>query len=148
MNLNIQIESFESSKKIIQPNDTIRVIVTTFPDDQSQAINIDVKTIEQTQPVFTVGVTKLTKKIIIVFRKKSNSKKDLIIGSTIIRSDQFPNKINDKYNTEMRSIPIYEPFPNDSGKNISILENRKILGKMEVRIALSEISQSENNTYL
>lgn len=142
MNLNIQIESFNFSSKLIQPNDSIRVIITTFPGDQSQAINIDSKKIKEEHPVITVGISKLTKKIIIVFRKKNNfNKKDLIIASTIIRSSQFPNKINDKYNSEMRSIPVYEPFPKNFANKQSILENRKILGKLEVQLALSELTQ-------
>lgn len=137
MNLNIQIESLDFPNNIIQPNETIRIIVTSLPDDQNQAISIEPKTIEEVHPVFTVGISQITKKIIIVFRKKTMTKKDNIFGSTIIRSEQFPNKIDDKHNTEMRIIPIYKPFPADLGNSQSILQNREMLGKMEVRFALT-----------
>ena len=50
---------------------------------------------------------------------------------------QFPNKIDEKHNSEMRIIPIYKPFPADLGNSQSILQNREMLGKMEVRFALT-----------
>lgn len=142
MNLNIQIDSLSFLNKLVQPSDTIRIIITTFPEDETQAISIESKKIKETQPVFTFGISHLTKKIIAVFRKKNNFKKDYIFASTIIRSDQFPNKINDKYDSEVKVISLYEPFPSDSSHNHSLLENRGVIGRMEVRYALSGVSRS------
>lgn len=140
MNLSIQLNSFELSKDLIQPNDRIHINVTTFPGEQHYALNIDLNKIEETRPVFTIGINEMTKKIIIVFRKKT------IIASTIIRSEEFPNKLNDKYNSEMRNILLCEPFPKDPKNNHFLLENRKVLGKMEAQFALTDVIKSRNNT--
>lgn len=144
MNLCIQFDSFEFLKSINQPDDTVRVTATSFPDEQSRTITLSSKIIKESHPFLSVGISELTKKIILVFQKKYNSKKDNIIGSTIIRSDQFSSKMDEKNNTEMRNILIYEPYPKSSNKNNSALQDRKVLGKMEVLFALSESPQRKN----
>lgn len=45
----------------------------------------------------------------------------------------------------MKNILIYEPFPNDFNTNNSVLENREVLGKMEVKFSLNQISKNKNN---
>lgn len=103
------------------------------------------KKIAEDHPDFYFEISDLTKKIIVIFRSKSNIKKDNIFASTIIRSDQFPKNTNDKNNKEMKNILIYEPFPNDFNTNNSVLENRKVLGKMEVKFSLNQIIKNKNN---
>ena len=135
-NLNIKIESLVLSNDIIQPNDIIRICVTTLPDDQTQAYNVGFQKIEEDHHQFSFEVSKLTKKLIVIIRKKSHSKKDPIIASTIIHSDKFLKSSDDKSNINTQNILLYEPFPKDLHNQNSILENRKILGNIDLRFSI------------
>ncbi|KAK8841917.1 hypothetical protein M9Y10_026869 [Tritrichomonas musculus] len=146
MNLQIDMESLEFIDDLILPNDKVRVIITSLPDEKSSTFNINAKKIEEFHQSFTFEVSKLTKKLIIIFRRKSHLKKDNIIASTIIRSDQFPKDLNDKTNSKAKNIQIYEPFPKELNDYQSVLENRKVLGQMEVQFTLSKKPENENKT--
>lgn len=134
-NLNIQMENFSFSEKIFQDKDTIRISITTLPENEKEAFQFDGKRLQDAHPFFTVKKTKNTRKIIIVFRKKSISEKDPIIASTTIKSELFPKSFSDANNSQQQIINIYEPIqkPNASQKS-----QRKIVGQMSVQFSLSQ----------
>ena len=98
--LNIQLQSIEFIDKIVQDCDSIRVSVTTFPDEQKINTSFEVKQIRTTFPSFTVNVSDRTEKILIVFRKKYLVQRDPIIASTVITSDDLPKLINGSFDQE------------------------------------------------
>ncbi|KAK8845732.1 hypothetical protein M9Y10_020650 [Tritrichomonas musculus] len=141
--LNIQMQSFELKKGIVQDNDTIRVSVTTLPGEQKQAYSFEAKKMQTTRPFFSVKINEKTEKILIVMRKKSFSQKDPIIASTVISNKQIPMKFNDIANTEMKTINLLEPVQHSGKKNT----NRKVIGKFDIQFSLTqELPFNNNNT--
>ena len=86
LSLNIQMQSFELQKGIVQDNDTIRVSVTTLPSGEKQAFSFEAKKMQTTRPFFSLKINEKTEKILIALRKKSFSEKDPIIASTDMKS--------------------------------------------------------------
>ncbi|KAK8845721.1 hypothetical protein M9Y10_020639 [Tritrichomonas musculus] len=141
--LNIQMQSFELKKGIVQDNDTLRVSVTTLPGEQKQAFSFEAKKMQTTCPFFSVKIDEKTEKILIVMRKKSFSQKDPIIASTVIQSNQIPMNFNDMANTEMKTINLLEPVQHSGKKNT----NRKVIGKFNIQFSLTqELPFNSNNT--
>ncbi|KAK8876177.1 hypothetical protein M9Y10_006380 [Tritrichomonas musculus] len=141
--LNIQIQTIELGKNVVQDNDTIRVSVTTLPGEQKQAFTFEAKKLKTVMPFFSVKIDDKTKKILIVMRKKSFSQKDPIICSTVIEGEELPKKINDDKNTERKTIKLLEPLQQAGKKN----KNRKTLGEMEVQFSLTQELFYESNIH-
>ena len=141
--LNIQMQSFELQKGIVQDNDTLRVSVTTLPSGEKQAFSFEAKKMQTTRPFFSVKINEKTERILIVMRKKSFSQKDPIFASAVILKDQIPTKFNDITNTEMKTIKLLEPVQR-SGKKGS---DRKTVGKFEIQFTLTqEMPYTNKNT--
>ncbi|KAK8871629.1 hypothetical protein M9Y10_007364 [Tritrichomonas musculus] len=135
--LNIHLIHVKLNDIDIHQNDKVRVSITTIPEEKKQSFIVDYKNLEDINHFFKVNITKITKKIIIVFRKKSNLKHDPIIASTIIHSDHFPKSKFDSINSELKRINIYEPICNDKNKGKN-KENRKILGYMIIQSTIED----------
>lgn len=132
--LNIHLLSFKLYSNSIHPNDKIRVSITTIPEENKQSFVIDMKKINEIHHFFNVNISEKTKKIIVVFRKKSIIQSDPIIASTIIHSNEFPKSCYDSNNTELKQISIYEPIKNRA----ELRENRQALGQMQVQLSLQD----------
>ncbi|KAK8897682.1 hypothetical protein M9Y10_015646 [Tritrichomonas musculus] len=143
LSLNIQMQSFELQKGIVQDNDTIRVSVTTLPSGEKQAFSFEAKKMQTTRPFFSLKINEKTEKILIVLRKKSFSEKDPIIASTVIGKVDIPNKFNDITNTEMKTINLLEPVQHSGKKN----GDRQIIGKFSLQFSLTqELPSTSKNT--
>ena len=138
--LNIQMQSFELQKGIVQDNDTLRVSVTTLPSGEKQAFSFEAKKMLTTRPFFSVKINEKTERILIVMRKKSFSQKDPIFASAVISNKQIPTKFNDITNTEMKTINLLEPVQKSGKKGA----DRKAIGKFEIQFTLTQEFPSTN----
>lgn len=133
--LNIHLISFRLNSQIIGQRDKIRVSITTIPEECKQSFFINAKDIHHCHHFFTVNITNQTKKIIVVFRKKSIIQNDPIIASTIIHSNEFPKSKDDSQNSDVKRIDIYEPISNGPG-TLNPGQERKIYGQMQIQMSL------------
>lgn len=132
--LNIHLQSFQLNNNLINKTDKIRVSITTIPDENKEHFVIEAKKINNIHHFFNVNISKDTKKIMFVFRKKNYLQNDPIIASTIVSIDQLPKSANDSSNTEMKNINIYEPLHNI--KNIKFAnQGRRIFGQMQIQFS-------------
>lgn len=132
------MQTFKLSKAIVRDNDTIRVSVTTIPDEQKQVYSFDAKKMKTVHPFFSVAINDKTEKLLIVVRKKSFSKKDPIIASAVINGGQFPIKLNDQNNMGMKTISLLEPIcqqPDDNSKSSS---KREVVGKIVLQFIITK----------
>ena len=127
--LNIDLQSFKLNPNLIKENNKVRVSITTFPEENKQAVIIDAKKMNYIHHFFKENITNETKKIMFVFRKKSFINNDPIIASSMIDSKNLPLPCN-KNNTEIKTIYLYEPLRNGN-------KNRRILGEMQVQFTLT-----------
>lgn len=140
------MQSIHLNQDVIGSNDKIRVSITTVPEENKQAFVIEAKKVDNMHHFFTVNITDQTKKIIIVFRKKSFILNDPIIASTILHSDQFPNFQDKSKNTEIKLIDIYDPLQHShQEKSIYSNNQRRNLGRMEIQLSLEEAFPVNNN---
>lgn len=140
--LSIDLQSFHFSNGIIQPNDTIRVSITTLPDERKQALTIVEKKLKNFHHFFTINITPQTERILFVIRKKNFAQNNPIIASTIVNSNHFPMSIDDKNNNMLKNINLYEPIQKLTGKSI---KDRKILGMMRVQFSLTSQKKNYDN---
>ncbi|KAK8897361.1 hypothetical protein M9Y10_015305 [Tritrichomonas musculus] len=127
--INLQFHSFEFSQGVISPNDTIRLSITTLPDEQKQASAFTVNKMHLTTPTFKIKSFNNVQKIIIVFRKKKLGFIENIFASTVLKSEDFS-----KYYDSMKRINIYEPIQRKSQENEQDTKDRKVVGSMIVQI--------------
>lgn len=127
--ISLQFHSFEFTQGVVSPNDTIRISITTLPDEQKQATTFNVNKMHLTTPTFNLKSSDSIKKIIIVFRKKKLALIENIIASTVIKSEDFS-----KYYDSMKRVNIYEPVQRKSQENEQEDKERKIVGTMIVQI--------------
>lgn len=144
MKLNIKLENLVLSKDLYQPNDKIRITMSTLPDEQSYSFNIEATYMDDIDKQFTFEISEKTKKMILLIRRKSSIKKDPIIASTILHLNQVPKSIDDKNNNKIQNILIYEPFPKEFNNQNSLLENRKILGNIDIQFTVLPEPKCEN----
>lgn len=159
--LKIDLLSFSLPKRIVKDKDEIRVSITTVPDGNKQNFSMQMNDIGYIDHVFEVNITNLTKKIIVVFRKKTLFSKNAIIASTIIHYGDFP-KLPQNYDivdlhstkTDIKILNIYEPYQQPRktkhekhseffDEQLQYAEapddrkNRKIIGEMQVQFSLT-----------
>ena len=72
--LNIHLLSFLLPNKLIHESDSVRVSVTTIPEENKQHFKIKGKKICSSNHVFSLNITNKTDRIVIVFRKKTANK--------------------------------------------------------------------------
>ena len=145
--LDIHLYSFKLQNDLIHKNDKIRVSITTIPEENKQHFTLDNRKMDKIHHFFTVNITKNTKKIIFVFRKKSFINSDPIIASTIIQSAEFPKSIDDPSSNEIKTFTIFEPLckirkesPGSMNSAFSCRNpngNRTIVGEMNVQFKLT-----------
>lgn len=134
--LNIHLISFYLNRNIVLPNDTIRVSITTIPEENKEAFVVTVDKSNDIHHFFTVNVTGETKKIIFVLRRK-NLFSNHIIASTIVPYDELPKSESDTNNTEVKTIKLYEPFQHLNNNQWAV-QNRRVLGEMKIQIKPAE----------
>lgn len=137
LNLNMQIQSINLSKEIVNDNDSIRVSITTLPDGQKQAHTLEYKKINNIQPSFKIQMNNQTEKIVIVFRKQNIFSSDNIIASTVLHSKDM-HIFKEMINNEHKKVPIYEPIQGKNNNKQMQNKSRRILGNMEIEFSLSE----------
>lgn len=157
--LSIQMSSIQLSHEIAKNNDTIRVSITTLPDEQKQAFHVKAKELYCFNHSFNVNITRETEKIIVVFRKKDFLGIDEIVASTVIRSNQLPKIPENQSSLEMpiiskvNTINVYEPIQNTKQKKHQTHNNdlyqhisdysmnsRKVLGNIQIQFILKDCS--------
>ena len=146
LSLNIQLQSINLSNDIVGKNDTIRVSITTLPDEQKQALLINVNEMKTKQPTFNIQMNEKTERIIFVFRKQNIFSSDHIIASTVIKTKDI-HIFKELINNEHQKLTIYEPIQNNNKNNNKQTQNknRRILGSMEVEFSLHEEFKHQRN---
>ncbi|KAK8897318.1 hypothetical protein M9Y10_015260 [Tritrichomonas musculus] len=149
--LNIHLLSFTLPKDVIKSKDDIRVSITTMPEQNKQHFHLHGKKMHCTNHVFSLNITNQTKRIIMVFRKKTFLSEDPIIASTIIYSLDFPKIPGDidrfesePISTDVKTLNIYYPLQKqirEQGGNINNVQDkkitRKVLGQMQVQLTFT-----------
>lgn len=135
--LNIHLQSFYIKRNLVQPNDKIRVSITTVPDERKEAFVIEANKSNNIHHFFTVNVSNQTQRIIFVFRKVTFFGSNHIIASTVIPMSDLPQSENDENNTEMKTLKIYEPYQH-MNNNVYAIKNRRVFGEMEIQFTPTE----------
>lgn len=158
--LSIQMSSIQLSQSIAKNSDLIRISITTLPEVQKQAFHVKAKELYCFNHSFNVNITKDTKKIIVVFRKKGIFGFEDIIASTIISPEQFPQLPEDPsalkapIYTEVTTVRVYEPINKKPAKKekkthlndlycqitSSTNVSRKVVGRIQVQFTLKNSS--------
>lgn len=159
--LNIHLVSFDLPKRVIRDNEEIRVSITTMPEERKQHFHMHAKKMHKSNHVFSINITNQTKKVIMVFRRKSFLYNDPIIASTIIHASDFPKLPPGMtsftcgvINTDVKTLQIFYPLqkqmqemreerahngqvnPNEIDQaNHKI--NRKVLGQMQIQMSFT-----------
>lgn len=157
--LNIHLVAFNLPKNVIKDHEEIRVSITTLPEEKKQHFKLQAKKMKNSNHVFSINITNQTKKVIMVFRKKSLLYNDPIIASTIIHQTDFPtlppgmSSFNcDPISTDIKNLEIYYPlqkqiremrkhthdqkFPAQPADKTAKI-NRKIIGNMQVQMSFT-----------
>lgn len=132
LKLNIKLSSIKLSSNIIDHGDTIRVSITTIPDEQKKAQIFDVADMDVAMPSFQIKMNDCIQKILIVFRKKSFFSDGPIIASTVIHRDDI-GIFDGSEDEDYKKINIYE-----TNRNKTKQKNRRVVGSMEVFFSLKE----------
>ena len=66
------MQSINLSKDIISENDTIRMSITTLPDEQRQVQTINIRELKHKHPVFKIKMNDKIERFIVVFRRRRN----------------------------------------------------------------------------
>lgn len=166
--LNINFLSSTLPKAIIKDKDKVEISITTLPEKNHQYFSMNWKQLRFIGHTLAINITDLTKKIIVVFRKKNLLTKDQIIASNIIHANDFPDisqrveKQNlEKIKTEVKIMNLFEPIQqkhkSKREKHSEFFEsqcqyseipndkkNREIIGEMQVQLSFTEkIVESE-----
>lgn len=152
--LDIQLCSFKLDDSLIHHNEKIRVSITTIPEEKKQHFTLNPKKMNDVHHFFTINITKNTKRIVFVFRRKKILKNNPIIASTIIQSAEFPKSTNDLSCKEIKTFSIFEPLSKIKKENPQSMNsffsqrnpngNRKIVGQMNVQFKLTNPFPDQN----
>ena len=150
--MNVHLMSFALPKNIIKDNEEIRVSITTVPEEQKQSFSLAAKNMVNVNHVFSINITNETKKIIIVFRKKTFFSDNPIIASSIIHLIDLvdiPNQrmTNGMMMSDVKYYNIYYPLKNQRMEENKDNIQRKVLGQMEIQLSLlpSYLIQEKNH---
>ena len=160
--LRMHLISFDLPRSIAKESDTIRVSITTIPEENKQhftvqgrhmrnanlnfLVNVKLPTVEIPDDYVFTG----TEKIIVVFRKKSTFWGLPIIASTFINAKDFPKNLTDPI--QVQTFNIYEPVQRENKNNYedhAFIGNyqsphqahkieRRIIGRMQVELSLTD----------
>lgn len=136
--LNLKLHSFNFAPNIVDCNDTIRVSITTLPDQQKDCRTFDVKSMNMTIVPFTIKFNERTEKILIVFRKKTFFSNGPIIASAIIKTCDI-GIYKENATQGHKKVSIYMPTQHQSEKeNTNEKKARKVIGSMEINMSIKE----------
>ena len=147
LSLTINIQSIELLSQLVSSNDKIRISITTLPDEQKQAQVYDYQKLNTVRPTFKVEFKETTKKILIVFRKKSYLEADPIIASTTIYTDDLTNIFKEKNNFDFKKVNLFESNKHNK-ENYQQNETPKIIGNADICFGICEekfIKSSKKN---
>ncbi|KAK8845720.1 hypothetical protein M9Y10_020638 [Tritrichomonas musculus] len=149
--LNIHLLTFKLPEKLIHDSDSVRVSITTFPEENKQHFYVKGKKINTSNHVFSLNITNKTDKIVMVFRKKNPLGDDPIIASATIHLKKFTELPIEQITcgtqmTDVKILDIYYPLQKQiqeeqskeqtngtANKNMK----RKVLGQMEIQLSFS-----------
>lgn len=159
--LNLRLLSFELPHNLVKYSDTVRVSITTIPEENKQAFTISARKMKDSNLIFGVNVSipqenlpkdfvsTSTEEIIFVFRKKTFFGGDPIIASTVINAKELPKNLSEP--AIIKTFNIYEPRlkdqdekHNDYSKSCLVYNkprnnsNRRIVGRMQVQMSLTD----------
>lgn len=140
--MNIHLLSFKLPKDVVKDKEEIRVSITTIPEENKEHFSIEGKNMNKVNHVFSMNITNETKKVIMVFRKKTVFGEKPIIASTTIKLNEFENIpreeiTNGVINTDVKTIDIYYPLQQQKKEEHKEKVERKILGQMQVQLSFS-----------
>lgn len=154
--LSICVEKFSITNDILKDNDNIHVSITLLPEQIRHNFTVQSKVLASTNHIFSLNITRQTKKIVMIFRKSGFFSNDQIFASTVINSCDFP-KISQNFNqinsipveTDTKTINIYSPITQQNNENYEGQEDqysesqysesmvKKIIGNMQVKLTFT-----------
>lgn len=142
----IHLLAFALPKSIVKDNEKVRVSITSMPDGNKQHFTIEGKKMLNANHVFSLNVTKQTKRIVFVFRKKILFSDNPIIASATIHLKDFKNIPHQQIKggiikTEIKTFNIFYPLPPQKDE---VKKARRVIGQM--RIQLSSSSSLEDQS--
>ena len=149
--LNIHLLTFKLPEKLIHDSDSVRVSITTFPEENKQHFYVKGKKINTSNHVFSLNITNKIDKIVMVFRKKNPLGDDPIIASATIHLKKFTELPIEQITcgtqmTDVKILDIYYPLQKQiqeeqSKEQTNGIANknmkRKVLGQMEIQLSFS-----------
>lgn len=124
--LTIEFYTMYLSPDIVKNHDKISISITTLPEWQKQKFHVRVKELKDLNRSLSVNITKQTTKVILIIRKKAAFGSEVIIGSTVINSKNFPEFPADSTLITMpltgpsQILKIYEPILSKSNKKAKV----------------------------
>ena len=139
LNMKMEMHSIYLSKDILQDNSSIRVSITTLPEEQKQAKIVNVKDLNTGILNFKIQMNNKTEKVVIVFRRHGFLDEH-IIASTTLRASEI-KMFKEIIGSEHKQVDIYEPIQgknNNQHKFPLRKEERRVVGSMEIEFSLIE----------
>ena len=141
--LNIHLLQFSLPKQIIKEKEAIRVSITTMPDITKQHFTIKGKLMDYTNHLFSLNITNQTKKIVMVFRKKTSFlTENPIIASTVIQLKDFKEMPTEQItsgmvSTEIKSFNVYYPLQKQMREEHKKNVERIVVGTMKIQLSFT-----------
>lgn len=142
--LNIHILSFNVKNSQLKENDEVRVSFTTFPEKVKEHFCIKAKKMNYVNHVFALNITKETKAILLVFRRKNFLLNDPIIGCLTLQMNEIPEIPQDfkematySSSSEIKKKKIFEPIVGNKDENSNKV-SPKAIGEIELQFTITE----------
>lgn len=145
--LHLSLLAITVPKSVIRDSDDIRISITTMPDEVKENFSIKGKKVHESSHIFSLNITNITDKIVIVFRKKTFLKDNPIIASTTINLKEFPEFPKEMINegtikSSIKTVNVYYPLQKQMKEEKQKGEQnehfqRKILGEIRIQMAFS-----------
>lgn len=143
----VNLLSFSLPKSLIKKNEEIRVSITTTPEKRKQHFHIKGKNMNSPNHAFKLNINNETKRIVVIFRKRTILPYNPVIASTTIHLSEFTDMpkesiASSKIDSDIKILNIYYPLQKQiNHQNNCQLQNqktnRKVLGQMQVQLSFA-----------
>lgn len=143
----INLLSLNLPKSVVKKNEEIRVSITTTPDKNKQHFHIKGKKMDCSSHSFKLNINNETKRIVVIFRKRTILPYNPVIASTTIHLSEFTDMPKEsitsgKIDSDVKILNIYYPIQKQINEkdNFQLQKqriNRKVLGQMQVQLSFA-----------
>lgn len=138
-NISLHLQCIQFNNNKIHRNDKIKVTLFSYPGDDKQTYIVDAKKMKDADYFFSTSIdcTKSNPKILLTFEKKSFLLNDVLIASSIIKSNQIPKSQSDPNNKKIAIFNLYQPIESNDYRIINQFDNC-VVGKMLIQFSFDE----------